>query len=81
MASVLGILSLALLFIVYEAPRLRKQSMRELRGFYIALGISVVFSILYVLGVPIPNPVDGLIAIFEPVAGWVNNVLGVERDS
>lgn len=57
----------------YEIPKMRKSNMKkELVLFSIVMLIAAVINFLQINGVEIPNPLDGLRAIFSPIG------LGIE---
>lgn len=59
-----------------EVPGLIKKKMwRELAVFAILLLIGMIYSYGQVLGLPLPNPTDAIMAVFEPVSKFVEKLL------
>lgn len=61
---------------MYELPPLIKQRMwREICAFLMLLALGVFLSMAQALDINIPNPVQAIEYIFQPVSEWVDNVL------
>lgn len=59
-----------------ETPYLiKKRMIKELLFFAVILLIGVILSILQALKIPIPNPLDWIIAIFKPIGDIVLGML------
>lgn len=76
MWPIVGILLVAILIILYEVPRMRKNKMnKELWVFSILLGIGISLNIAHSLDVKLPNPLDLITVIYKPVSdmifGWL----------
>lgn len=71
MWPVLGVLFVAIVILIIEVPSLWKAKMKkELWIFSLLLLFSTVLGIVKGLQMDIPNPLDWLVAIFEPL-GYV----------
>ncbi len=74
MLIILSLLFIAI--IALEAPRLARQKMwRELAAFGVLLIIGMIYSYGQVLGLPLPNPTDWIMAIFKPVSLYLEKIL------
>lgn len=72
----MGIILLAILFAVVELPPLIKEKRMYPSILYISLmGIGSIVSVLYGLDLPLPNPLDTVIFLFEPLSTWLFNLL------
>lgn len=61
----------------WEAGKMRKN--KQIKEMYTYLGIIGITSIIYIaqiLKLPIPNPLEGIKFIFEPVGQFVDKILG-----
>lgn len=66
-----------LLMIWLEVPRLVVQKKwRDLTAFTCLLLLAVVYSYGIILDLPLPNPTDLIVTIFEPLAMRLEQVLG-----
>ncbi|MCL6610798.1 MAG: hypothetical protein K6T66_04565 [Peptococcaceae bacterium] len=62
--------------IAIEAPGLiRKKMWRELAAFGVLLIIGMIYSFGQVLDLPLPNPTEGIMAVFEPVSRYLEKLL------
>jgi hypothetical protein len=76
MWAISGILATAGAIFIFEAPALFKgRFMKELWLFSIVLVVGTVLSILLSLHVEIPNPLDWIIAVYQPFNDLLNNNL------
>ncbi|MFZ5631565.1 MAG: hypothetical protein ACOY40_01835 [Bacillota bacterium] len=74
MVFLLSIIFMAI--IAFEAPGLIKKKMwRELAAFSVLLIIGMAYSYGLVLDLPLPNPTEGIMAIFEPVGKYLEKLL------
>jgi len=74
---IIGILLLAVVALTIGIYIMnRQETQREKISFIILLTFSTVMSILFVLDVPLPNPVTAISHVFMPVGIWLSNVLG-----
>ncbi|MHB8158538.1 MAG: hypothetical protein ACYDEQ_14325, partial [Desulfocucumaceae bacterium] len=71
------LISLIFIFIIaLEAPGMIKKKMwRELTVFSTLLLIGMVYSFGLALNIPMPNPTDAIMTIFEPVSKYFDKVL------
>lgn len=61
----------------WEAGKLRKKKqMKEMYTYLVIIGITSIIYITHILKVPIPNPLEGVKFIFEPVGQFVEQILG-----
>ncbi|WP_438448692.1 hypothetical protein [Gorillibacterium sp. sgz5001074] len=73
MLSGLMIVLACVIIVLLEVPGiLREKRRRELAVFSVLLAMAAGLTIAQALRVPLPNPVDGLIALFSPVYRWVH---------
>lgn len=73
--TVAGIALVSLLIGLLEAPPLwKRRQWRELGAFTALLFIAAGLSISVAVRAPLPNPVDGLIAVFSPIYRWVHSL-------
>jgi len=71
-----GILAVAMVIFMIEAPPLLKQKKKkELWVFSILLLFGVGVSIAEGLQVNIPNPLDAITLIYKPLHDWILNIL------
>ncbi|WP_134702401.1 hypothetical protein [Ammoniphilus sp. YIM 78166] len=71
MFGVLGILAVSAIISFREIQILRKQNMkRDLWAFCFFMLLATGMMAAEVLALPIPNPMEGLAAIFSPISGW-----------
>lgn len=71
MFGVMGILALSALIFAWEIKPLLKQNMRkDLWAFCFFMLLATGLMVAEVLGIPIPNPMEGIAAVFSPVSGW-----------
>lgn len=76
MWKVIGIILVGLIIIVLEVPRLMKdQEKKELFVFITLLVIGVGLSLAKALNAPIPNPLDALKFIYQPISDAVISLL------
>lgn len=62
--------------IAFEAPDLIKKKMwRELTAFGVLMLIGMFYSYGQILDLPLPNPTDGIMAIFKPVSQYLEKLL------
>ena len=67
--GVIGIILLTSLFVYLDVfPLLRKKDKKELIVFTLFVVPSVVITICYILDLKIPNPLNAIINIFEPIS-------------
>ncbi len=73
---VTGILATGSLITIIEAPYLvRKRMIKELCIFAVILFIGMTLSILQVLRIPLPNPLDWITAMIKPISDAVLGML------
>lgn len=71
-----GILIFSLLIAWLEIRKLKQEkATKEIIVFCFFLINGTLLSILSTLRVPIPNPVDWLIFLFDPVSKWLEHLL------
>ncbi|NMD69163.1 hypothetical protein HHO41_02600 [Bacillus sp. DNRA2] len=71
-----GILIISLLIAWFEIPKLKQdKATKEMIVFCFFLISGTVLSILSALRITIPNPVNWLIFLFEPVSKWIERLL------
>ncbi len=62
--------------IALEVPPLVRQKMwRELAAFGLLLVVGMIYSFGQALDLPLPNPTDGIMAIFEPISRYLEKLL------
>ncbi len=72
----LAILVVAILIALAEVPTLLKKKMiKECILFSLLLIIGTSLSLAKAQGVQLPNPVDWIVAVMQPVADWIDNIL------
>ncbi|MDR0267139.1 hypothetical protein [Paenibacillus sp.] len=72
MWETIGILAAAAVIILIEVPRLIKKKLRkELWVFTILLIVGIGIGIAEGLHWPIPNPLDMVIAVYEPISNII----------
>jgi hypothetical protein len=72
----LGMVVVALFFAMLEVPSLVQQKFKkDIIVFCLLLTISTTLIIFRILYVPMPNPMDSLMAIFSPFTNWVDQLL------
>ena len=71
------LLSLMFIFIIaLEVPALIKKKLwRELTTFSVLLLIGMIYSYGQLLDLPLPNPTDGIEAVFKPVGEYLQKLL------
>jgi hypothetical protein len=75
--SIAGILAVAVLIAVIEISSLRKRkSKKDLWAFSLLLLLGTGLSIAQGLQADIPNPLDWMAAIFQPLGNWMKSTLG-----
>lgn len=73
MAILLALVFIAIIAI--EVPGLVKKKMwRELTVFSVLLVIGMVLSFGQLFNLPLPNPAEGIEAIFQPVTNFLNKL-------
>jgi hypothetical protein len=71
-----GMVVVALFLAMLEVPSLVQQKLKkDIIVFCLLLTVSTALIILRVLNVPMPNPMDSLMAIFSPLTIWVDQLL------
>ena len=76
MIASIGILVVTCLLALYEVPKLLKKKLfHECLVFMILLIIGFLLNIVIALRIPIPNPVDWIIHILQPVSQWIDSQL------
>lgn len=67
-----GILIIATLIVVYELPKMKKKKMqKEIKVFFIFLLFATIVSTFEIYNVPLPNPLEWLKYVFEPVGKFI----------
>lgn len=62
--------------IAFEVPDLIKKKMwRELAAFGVLMLIGMFYSYGQILDLPLPNPTEGIMAIFKPVSQYLEKLL------
>ncbi len=75
--SIAGILAVAVLIAAIEIPSLRKKkSKKDTWAFSLLLLLGTGLSIAQGLQAHIPNPLDWMAAIFQPLGNWMKSTLG-----
>ncbi|QNG61702.1 hypothetical protein [Metabacillus idriensis] len=76
MAAVAGILVIVAVIIAIDVPSLlRKKAKKELWVFSILLLFGTVLSIAQALNIKIPNPIDWITALYQPLSDMIENLL------
>ncbi|WHZ56134.1 hypothetical protein [Metabacillus hrfriensis] len=76
MVAVAGILVIAGVIIAIDVPSLlRKKEKKELWVFFILLLIGISLSIAQALHIEIPNPVDWITVIYQPLSDLIETLL------
>lgn len=76
MISSIAIIFISVMIALLEIPKLKKENaIREMIVFSFFLLNGTVFGVLSALRIKIPNPVDWLIVIFEPISTWIERLL------
>lgn len=76
MLGAIEILMVSSLISLYEIPQLIQDKRKmDLIMFSLILAISTGLSLALALNIPVPNPVDWLRPIFDPVSKWIDNLL------
>ncbi|MFD2442840.1 hypothetical protein ACFSO7_02370 [Bacillus sp. CGMCC 1.16607] len=76
MVAVAGILVIVAIIIAIDVPPLlRKKLKKELWIFSILLLIGIVLSVAQVLEMKIPNPLEWIIAIYQPLSNMIDQLL------
>ncbi|MGM0921436.1 MAG: hypothetical protein ACQEWW_09465 [Bacillota bacterium] len=76
MVAVAGILVIVGVIIAIDVPSLlRKKEKKELWVFFILLLIGTSLSIAQALQIKIPNPVDWITVIYQPLSDLIENLL------
>ncbi|USK32042.1 hypothetical protein LIT25_15555 [Bacillus sp. F19] len=76
MVAVAGILVIVGVIIAIDVPSLlRKKEKKELWVFFILLLIGTSLSIAQALQIKIPNPVDGITVIYQPLSDLIDTLL------
>lgn len=71
-----GMIIIGLLIAWIELPKLLKeQAYKEIIVFSLLLICGVGLSILVILRVELPNPLDLLMVIFTPISKWIESIL------
>lgn len=74
MLKTIYLIVIVIVICLYEIPKLRKlQGKKDLVIFSVILSFATIVYFLEVNGVEVPNPLDGLRAIFSPIG------LGIEK--
>lgn len=74
--SSLAILVLAIIIALFELPSLwKKKMLKECLLFSLLLIIGTSLSVALAWGVHLPNPIDWIAAVFQPVADWIDYIL------
>jgi hypothetical protein len=74
MWSIAGILAVALLLAAIDVPSLTKDK-KELWVFTFLLLMGTGLCIAKVLHVGIPNPLDWIAAVYQPLSNWITSAL------
>lgn len=75
MWGVIGIIVVAIGIVAYEAPILaRKKLIKEIWVFSILLIFGVFISILNILRIDIPNPLNFLTNIYKPINNFISSI-------
>ncbi|MNP04085.1 hypothetical protein D3C76_959900 [compost metagenome] len=76
MLVIAGILIIVIIIIAIDVPPLVKKKLtKELWVFSILLSFGTILAILQALHIRIPNPLDGMIAVYKPIADMVDSWL------
>ncbi|NDI33190.1 hypothetical protein [Chengkuizengella sediminis] len=74
--KVVGIIIVAALIAYFEiSPMANKKEIKDLWVFSFLLLIGTVLSIMLAIGVPIPNPLDGVTKVLKPVTNFILGLL------
>jgi hypothetical protein len=74
--AVAGILVIVGVIIAIDVPSLlRKKEKKELWVFFVLLLIGTSLSIAQALHIEIPNPVDWITVIYQPLSDWIESLL------
>ena len=75
MWPILGILAVTVVIIFVEVPALLKKKLKkELWVFFMLLTFGVGVSIAQSLGVKLPNPLDFIKFIYQPLSDFIENL-------
>lgn len=74
--SITGVIAGVALLGLFDAPYLRKTGSREETWTYIVMMLSgLTLNVLWVLDVPLPNPVEYINALYKPLSNWLYGLL------
>ncbi|WP_135556345.1 hypothetical protein [Paenibacillus cymbidii] len=74
--SVAGVVAGVTLLGLIDVPYLRKMRSRKETWVYIVLMLSALtLNVLWILDVPLPNPVEYITAIYKPLSNWLYGLL------
>jgi NADH:ubiquinone oxidoreductase subunit 6 (subunit J) len=77
MLGAIGVLVVSGVIMLYEVPKMKKSGMKkELILFFAILGFATTLSILRALGVDIPNPLEGMKTLLEPIGMSIQRLFG-----
>lgn len=70
--KLIGILIIATLIVSYELPKMKKKKMqKEIMVFFIFLLFATIVSTFELDNVPLPNPLEWLKYVFEPLGKFI----------
>lgn len=75
MGAVTGILAISIIILIIEAPLLVNKPKKDILVFFILLFFGLFLNIAMGLHKHIPNPLDWITIIFEPVSKSIYNLL------
>ncbi|RAP75744.1 hypothetical protein [Paenibacillus montanisoli] len=75
-----GIIVASLFVIGVEVPYLRRKGYKkELLVFSMLLAAGILLSVLEVIKIPLPNPLDMITAVYQPISDFVYALLGASK--
>ncbi|MBO9607251.1 MAG: hypothetical protein J7639_14920 [Paenibacillaceae bacterium] len=74
--SITGVVAGVALLGLLDAPYLRKTKSRKETWLYIVIMLSgLTMTVLWILDVPLPNPVEYITALYKPLSNWLYGLL------
>ncbi|QNK57306.1 hypothetical protein [Paenibacillus sp. PAMC21692] len=72
MLSIAAIVAISAMLFLFDFPRLRRDGQkRELWTFSLLLLFGTALGIVQSLNLPLPNPMEWIVAVFKPVSAWL----------
>lgn len=76
MLASVGIIIIGMIMAWIELPNLFKEkAIKEIIVFSLLLISGIILSILVILRIELPNPLDLLLMIFAPISKWIESIL------